>query len=154
MSSYVEKVMVPGESLCYRGQASLWAHFGRLFMAVFFIITGAALAYSTQVIWLAALALIGLWLFLLVYIQVKSTELAITNKRIIVKFGFIRRDTTEINLLKVESVQVEQTLLGRILNFGTIIVSAGGGPMAPVPYIHAPLEFRKHFVMATDQQQA
>ncbi len=154
MSSYVEKVLIDGESLLYRGHPSLWAYAGKILFAAVFVVGGLIGTTMTGHLFMLGLSFVGALLLLVVYINYKSVELAITNKRIIVKFGFIRRDTTEINLSKVESVQVEQPLVGRMLNFGTIIVSAGGGPMAPVPYIHEPLAFRKHFMMATDQRQA
>lgn len=153
MSSYVEKVLIEGESLRYRGLPSLWAYFGKLLVATLIFVGGVVGAMLSGQKFMLGLCFVSALLFIVVYINYHSIELAITNKRIIVKFGFIRRDTTEINLSKVESVQVEQPLIGRLLNFGTIIVSAGGGPMAPVPHIRAPLEFRKQFMMATDQRQ-
>jgi len=153
MSSYVEKVLIEGENLNFRGHPSLWAYFGKMLFAALFVIGGIVGAVMTGKTFMLGLCFVGALLLLVVYVNYKSVELAITNKRIIVKFGFIRRDTTEINLVKVESVQVEQALLGRLLNFGTVIVSAGGGPMASVPNIHAPLEFRKQFMMATDARQ-
>ncbi len=74
-----------------------------------------------------------------------TTELAITNKRVIAKFGFIRRNTVEINISKIESIQIDQGIRGRIFNFGSIIVSGAGNPVAPIPGISSPLEFRKMF---------
>ena len=74
-----------------------------------------------------------------------TTELAITNKRVIAKFGLIRRNTVEMNISKVESIQVDQGILGRIFNFGSVLVSGAGDPKAPIPGISHPLKFRKMF---------
>ena len=79
-----------------------------------------------------------------------TTELAITNKRVIAKFGLIRRYTVEMNISKVESIQVEQGLIGRIFNFGTVIVAGAGDPKAPIIGISTPLEFRKMFFEAQE----
>ena len=75
-----------------------------------------------------------------------TTELAITNKKIIAKFGFIKRDTIELLLPRAESVQVNQSILGRMFNYGSVIVSGAGNPQAPVPGIDSPIEFRKRFM--------
>lgn len=108
-------------------------------------------------IWsLAALLLLGL-IFLAFYglgllfwiaaaIRYFTTELAITNKRVIAKFGLISRSTIEINLQKIESIQINQGILGRIFNFGSIVVSGAGNPQAPIPGISNPLQFRRAFV--------
>jgi uncharacterized membrane protein YdbT with pleckstrin-like domain len=74
-----------------------------------------------------------------------TTELAITNKRVIAKFGLIRRNTIEMNISKVESIQVDQGILGRMFNFGSILVAGAGDPKAPIPGISEPLKFRKMF---------
>lgn len=74
----------------------------------------------------------------------KTTELAITNRRIIVKTGFIRRTTFEMNRSKVESVFVDQGILGRALNFGTIRFKGVGASVESFPNINRPIEFRGH----------
>jgi uncharacterized membrane protein YdbT with pleckstrin-like domain len=154
MDSYVEKVLISGEKLLHTGHVSWWTQFTAV--ATSLLLLAGALTWQlmrpTPILPLLLL-LTSAVIFLVAYIKQRSTELAITNKRIIVKRGFIRRDTIEINLVKVESLQVEQNLLGRMLNFGDIIVSAGGGPMAPVSGIADPLVFRRHFNEATDQSQ-
>jgi uncharacterized membrane protein YdbT with pleckstrin-like domain len=80
----------------------------------------------------------------------RSTELAVTNKRVITKFGFIQRDTVELNIQKVESVQVQQGIMGRMLDFGTIVIAGGGNPQAPVPGIRDPMGFRRAFLEAQE----
>jgi len=81
-----------------------------------------------------------------------TTELAITNKRVIAKFGLIRRDTIEINLPKIESIRVEQGILGRIFGFGSVLVAGAGNPQAPIPGISAPIRFRNRFFEVQEKQ--
>ena len=67
-------------------------------------------------------------------IHVLTTELALTNRRIIAKSGLIRRNTIELKTNRVESLEVNQGILGRIFNFGSIVVKGVGGSHAPIPY--------------------
>jgi len=73
-----------------------------------------------------------------------TTEIVVTNRRVITKSGFIRRTTTEMHMDKVESVDVEQSVLGRILDFGDVVVRGTGSGLEPIPWIAAPMELRKH----------
>lgn len=73
-----------------------------------------------------------------------STELAVTDRRVIYKAGILARHTLEMNRSKVESVDVDQSLLGRLLGFGTIIVRGTGGSLEPIRMISDPLTFRSH----------
>jgi len=73
-----------------------------------------------------------------------------SNKRVIAKFGFISRKTVELNISKVESIQVNQGFLGRIFNFGTLVISGAGNPQAPIPGISDPMAFRRAFMESQD----
>jgi uncharacterized membrane protein YdbT with pleckstrin-like domain len=86
-----------------------------------------------------------LTLFIAPLIDKYTDEFAITNKRIIVKTGLISRRTLEMNLSKIESVNVDQGILGRILGYGTIRIIGTGGTKEAFPKILNPLEFRKKF---------
>jgi uncharacterized membrane protein YdbT with pleckstrin-like domain len=94
---------------------------------------------------------LGLILLVVAWIRRKSTELAITNKRVIAKFGFVSRDTIEINLQKIETVQVHQTVRGRMLNYGTIMIAGGGTPQEPIPGVADPMAFRRAFLEAQEK---
>jgi hypothetical protein len=72
-----------------------------------------------------------------------TTECVLTDKRVLAKTGFIRRDSVELLLKKVEGLQVNQSILGRIFNFGTISVSGTGGSRSNFPGLENPLEFRR-----------
>lgn len=95
----------------------------------------------------------GLWFTGEAFVKRQSTELAVTSKRIIAKFGFIRRSTIELNHSKVESFHVEQGVLGRILGFGTLSINGTGGGITPIPGIGDPLGFRRKAMEAIDAFQ-
>ena len=135
MASYVEGALVKDERVVYIGRVSMWSLSLPIFLGLVLLpLFGAGLVF-----WLIA------------WVRYKTTELAITNKRVIAKFGFISRRTVEINIHKVESIQVDQSMLGRIFNFGTLLISGAGDPQAPITGISDPMAFRKAFMEAQDQ---
>lgn len=73
-----------------------------------------------------------------------------TNKRVISKIGLFRRITDELSLSKVESVKVDQGIIGRIFNFGTVSIIGTGGSRAVMKPIVSPVEFRKIVQEALD----
>jgi len=83
-----------------------------------------------------------LWL-LISYIRQRTSEFAVTDKRVIIKLGWLSRRTIEINMSRVESVQVDQDIFGRFLNYGTITVIGTGGTKEPFTLIDDPLAFRR-----------
>ncbi len=87
------------------------------------------------------LLLIGIWRAARVGAVHLTNEMALTDKRIIGKSGVIRRDSLDVGLAFVSGVIVNQSILGRMLNYGTIVVR-GGGNTVPFPYIQDPLKFR------------
>ena len=108
------------------------------------LISGEKVVYETRLHWIVFLSLRGLltlWIWPL--IEYWTSEFAITNKRVIVKMGLIRRQTLELNLQRVESVSVDQTIMGRILGYGTLTIIGTGGTREPFRRIAHPLEFRK-----------
>ena len=135
--SYIDESLVEGEKLIHRARVSWWSQFWLLFLGI-----------------LTLVVVVGLVFLIWAWIRVRSTELAITNRRIIAKFGFVKRHTVEINLDKVEALKVEQGVWGRILNFGTIFISGAGTSVAPIPDIADPLVFRRKFMEATNRPLA
>jgi uncharacterized membrane protein YdbT with pleckstrin-like domain len=75
-------------------------------------------------------------------IQRNSTEMAVTNHRVIIKVGLVGRRTVELLLSKVESIEVKETGLGRMLGYGTIVVIGTGGTPEPFYRVAHPLDFR------------
>lgn len=71
-----------------------------------------------------------------------STEMAVTNHRVIIKVGLVGRRTIEMLLSKIESIEVKETAFGRMLGYGTIVVIGTGGTPEPFHQVAHPLEFR------------
>ncbi len=127
--SYIQQSLIKGEQIVLQARVSWWSQLPLLILGFLFLpVMGFGL-----LLWGIALA------------RYFTTEMAITNKRVIAKFGFVSRRTVEINLQRIESIQVHQSLLGRLFNFGSIIVSGAGNPQAPIPGISDPLGFRRSF---------
>lgn len=129
--SYIENNLISGESIQARAR-----------MSPMLLAPGVVL---TIVLFLAyhALAIVGLILLLMEVITFLTTEFAITNKRIIGKVGLIRRDTLELDLSKVESLGIDQGILGRILGYGVAKVRGTGGTLFQAPGIAAPNVFKR-----------
>jgi uncharacterized membrane protein YdbT with pleckstrin-like domain len=132
--SYIDESLIEGETVLHRGRVSWWSQFGLILLGIITLI-----------------AVVGLVFLVWAWVRVRSTEVAITNRRVIAKFGFIKRHTVEINLEKVEALRVEQGFWGRLLNYGTIFVSGAGSSVAPFPDIADPLVFRRKFMEATSR---
>jgi uncharacterized membrane protein YdbT with pleckstrin-like domain len=148
--NYVRRVLQPGESLVHATRmhpiiflpALLW------FAAVLVLLIAAFSVSGDLRIGAEALAvfcaIFGLFSVVPALIRRASTELAVTDRRVIYKSGVLARHTLEMNRSKVESVDVDQSLLGRILGFGTITVRGTGGSLEPIRMISDPLTFRSH----------
>jgi uncharacterized membrane protein YdbT with pleckstrin-like domain len=97
-------------------------------------------------LWIAAaiFALLALSAGLRAFVRRATTEFAVTDYRVIYKTGLLGRHTLEMNRSKVESVDVDQSILGRLLGYGTIIVRGTGGSLEPIRHIAEPLQFRSH----------
>lgn len=103
--------------------------------------------YRTRKHWTTFLTLSGLFtLFIYPAIQRATSEYAVTNKRVIVKTGLVWRETFEMTLGKIESIGVEQSLLGRMLGYGSISISGTGSNTVTFTNIDHPMEFRKAYV--------
>lgn len=101
--------------------------------------------FSMQIYQVAALSVfvVGIFLLLRAYIDYETSEYGVTDKRILMKIGWIQRTSLEIFLGKVEAVLVDQTIPGRVLNYGTIIIVGTGGTRDPFYNVPDPLSFRK-----------
>lgn len=148
---YAEKVLQPGEEVAYRARLH-WIIYGGAIVAA--AVAGALLIASVAapgrhvrislfaaaviVVLVAAVQASAAWL------KQKTTEILVTNRRIIVKQGVMSLNTIEMNIDKVESVQVHQDLLGRLFDFGTLIVRGVGAGLEPVRNVAQPLDFHRH----------
>lgn len=135
MASYIEEALISDERVLYTGNISLWS---------------LSHLIAAGIVLLPVFG-IGLAFLLVAWIRYKTTELAVTNKRVIAKSGFISRHTVEININKVDGIQVMQSIPGRLFNFGSLIISGTGAQQAPIPGISNPLDFRRAFMTAQDE---
>ena len=153
--SYVEQHLIPGESIQYQTKLHWIVVFGHFTSAVFFALLGIGIlvarltatrgaSTSSAMYWASLLCLmIAALLVAAGYFRRNATEMAVTNKRVIVKTGIADRRTVELLLSRIESVAVEEHPLGRILGYGTVIVRGIGGTPEVFQNIQHPLEFRE-----------
>jgi uncharacterized membrane protein YdbT with pleckstrin-like domain len=110
------------------------------------LIKDESIVFETKYHWVIFFSLKSLFTFTIApLLQRALSEFVITNRRIIIKTGFIARSTFEMNLSKIESVNVDQTVTGRILNYGSITIIGTGGTRETFHNISKPLNFRKAF---------
>jgi Bacterial membrane flanked domain. len=137
--SYTQKTLLPEEKILYYTKPH-YIIFSQVLAWLALAMTASKFGYSTLLI--IILLLMSFFGFIGSLIGYYCSEYAITNKRIVMKVGFIRRKSLEIFLGRVEGVYIEQSIIGRILNFGTIIIAGVGGTKNPFFYIPDPLKFR------------
>lgn len=153
--SYIQKVLQPGETLVYVTRLH-WLVYVRAVIFLVIAVAFAAAGYYAggQDFLNAGLAAAGFFLFLAVVsaihaaIKRASTELAVTDHRVIFKRGIVSRYTIEMARSKVESVDVVQSVGGRIFNYGTILVRGTGGSLEPFRNIENPLRLRSAITAA------
>jgi uncharacterized membrane protein YdbT with pleckstrin-like domain len=148
--NYVRRVLQPGETVTHATQlhsviflpAILWFAVAIVLLIVALTLNGDLRIGGEALATFAAI--FGLVAGIPALIRRITTELAVTDRRVIYKSGVLSRHTLEMNRSKVESVDVDQSVLGRILNFGTIVVRGTGGSLEPIRMIGDPLTFRSH----------
>lgn len=134
MASYVDSNLMSGETVLYRAHVSKWS--------------------LTPLILLGVVLLpvfgIGLIVLLVAWINYRTTEFAVTDRRIIAKTGFVSRRTVEMFLDKVETLNIDQSIAARIFDFGTVTIRGTGATSEPIRSISDPLALRRHFMDAAD----
>jgi uncharacterized membrane protein YdbT with pleckstrin-like domain len=146
---YVDRVLQEGERVLYVATISrvlyvpaflMWAVAGVLIFLVsappgirVFVVIAAVLIFG-----------IGVVSFLRAWFYRMTTEIAVTDRRVIYKRGLVRRYTVEMHMDKVESVDVDQSIWGRLLNYGDVMVHGTGAGFEPLRMIDHPLELRNH----------
>lgn len=140
--SFIAKYLNIGENIVYRANLH-WVIF--LKPMFFILLTVMSIFIENKGAYIGYLFL-GIAVFLLVspLINYFTSEFAVTNKRVIIKVGFIERRSLEILLPKVEAIHVDQSIIGRILGFGTITITGTGGMKEPFHGISSPLRFRQY----------
>jgi uncharacterized membrane protein YdbT with pleckstrin-like domain len=145
--SYVDDNLLPSEEVVYRAHLHWVIYLGSLLGIVFgLVLLAAAMVLEKNVALLATgglILLVALVAFFRRWLVARTSEFAVTNKRVLIKVGFVQRHSLELLLQKVEGIGVDQDLKGRIFNYGTIVVTGTGGTKEEFDNISHPLEFRK-----------
>lgn len=159
--AYVEKILLPDERIVYAAvlhwviylhglvitaSAGLIAFFSNPFLCLAF---GERLGNQfTKPFGLLAMiaVIVGAALLLGAYIRQTSTEIVITNKRLIAKYGFVSRTTYEILINRITGANFDQTVIGRLMGFGTILVHGAGGEISPIDHVADPQLFYRALV--------
>ena len=135
---YIETNLLPGETLLARARL----HRVVFAKAVVVALLGAAVLYFHLVAGVIVL-LIALAMAVPPLAASTSSEFGVTNRRVVIKTGVVRRRTLELLLRQVEAISVDQTVMGRVLNYGTIALTGTGGVREEFHNIARPLEFRR-----------
>jgi uncharacterized membrane protein YdbT with pleckstrin-like domain len=150
--SYASKHLIPDEKLLYETRLSWVVLFWPVIVPSLILLgLGGYLVYHYANADVDNMKEIGVGLIVIAALvfgigltKRNATEMAVTNKRVLIKQGVFGRRTLEILLQKIESIAVEESMSGRILGFGTVIVRGTGGTPEPFKKMAHPLEFRRH----------
>ena len=165
--SYVAKHLIDGETIAYETRLHWVVLLVPLVLSLLFDLTGAALlvlsmrspggkgaaSEGTLIAGVALLAVGTVFLARGVLLR-NATEMTVTNKRVFVKVGLAARRTVELLLSRVESIGVEETMMGRMLGYGTVIVRGTGGTPEVFNMVDHPLEFRTQVQQQIEKSQA
>jgi uncharacterized membrane protein YdbT with pleckstrin-like domain len=151
MGRYIDDILQPGEKVLYSTNAH-WIFYlpaitGWIVAIVLFLLSRQTTTESIVLLCLAASAVVAiaaLYWSGKAWFHRWTTETDVTNLRVIHKTGFITRKTFEMSLDKVESVDVNQSIAGRLLNYGDVTVRGVGEGAETIDTIASPLEFRNH----------
>jgi uncharacterized membrane protein YdbT with pleckstrin-like domain len=149
MGRYIDEILQPGEKVLYSTSAH-WMFYlpaiGAWMVALILLILSRATATEGIVLLClsaaAVVAIAALYWTVRAWFHRWTTETDVTNLRVVHKTGFITRKTFEMSLDKVESVDVNQSILGRILNYGDVTILGVGEGKQTIATIASPLAFR------------
>ncbi|MGN6117884.1 MAG: PH domain-containing protein [Nitrobacter sp.] len=151
MGRYIDDILQPGEKVLYSTNVH-WIFYlpaiAAWIVAFAFLVGSRLVVTETPMLLCLSLAvisaLVALYWMLKAWFHRWTTETDVTNLRVVHKEGFIKRQTFEMSLDKVESVDVNQTILGRILNYGDVTIRGVGEGEKDIATIASPLAFRSH----------
>jgi uncharacterized membrane protein YdbT with pleckstrin-like domain len=154
MGRYIDDILQPGEKLLYSTNLH-WVFYlpGLVGWAVSIaLLIGSRMVTPDSLVLVclvlsAAAALVAFYLSFRAWFKRWTTETDVTSLRVVHKEGFIKRRTFEMSLDKVESVDVNQSILGRILNYGDVTIRGVGEGVEKIKTIASPLAFR-NFITA------
>jgi uncharacterized membrane protein YdbT with pleckstrin-like domain len=165
--SYVEKHLIEGETIIYETRLHWFVLIAPIALGSLFALTGVgmfalsgrtsadqAAAHQSLLAIGAAFSLVALVFIVRGVVMRNATEMTVTNKRVFVKVGLAARRTIELLLSRVESIGVEESVMGRMLGYGTVIVHGTGGTPEVFNMIAHPLEFRTQVQQQIEKSQA
>jgi uncharacterized membrane protein YdbT with pleckstrin-like domain len=149
MGRYIDEILQPGEKVLYSTNAH-WMFYlpaiaAWIVAVVLFLLSRTTITEGIVLLWLSAaavVAVVALYWTAKAWFHRWTTETDVTNLRVIHKTGFVTRKTFEMSLDKVESVDVNQSILGRILNYGDVTILGVGEGKQTIATIASPLAFR------------
>jgi hypothetical protein len=153
---YVERHLLPNERVVYKTRL----HWVAFLKPAVIVLAGVVLAAIIRRLWLdppwlwligAVPVVIGAGSGFVRFVEVMTSEFAVTTTRLIFKVGLVARYTTELLLSKAESIGVTQTLMGRLLNYGDLTVTGTGGAREVFRRVADPIGFRNHVQHASVQ---
>jgi uncharacterized membrane protein YdbT with pleckstrin-like domain len=164
--SYVEKHLIEGETIIYETRLHWIMLIGPVLLGLLFGLTGvgmfvlSARATGDKSMGHEPLIVLGAAFFVVALLFIgrgvlmrNATEMTVTNKRVFVKVGLAARRTIELLLSRVESIGVEESVMGRMLGYGTVIVHGTGGTPEVFNRIAHPLEFRTQVQQQIEKSQ-
>ena len=150
---YVERHLLPDERVLYKTRLHWVLYLKAMLLTLVGIVLAIILAQVADPPWAwyvgVGVAVIGILWWLVRWIELRTSEFAVTSMRLIFKVGLVARYTTELLLAKVESISVTQGLLGRMLNYGDLIVTGTGGAREVFARVHDPVGFRNEVQRAS-----
>ena len=154
--SYVEKHLIEEETVVYATGLHWIVLLREIILSLLFGAAGVALlvvaaksrndanGQSTPMMIGGIILLVVAAIFIISgVLKRNATEMAVTDKRVVIKVGLAGRRTIELLLQKVESIGVEESMMGRILGYGTVVIRGTGGTPEPFDNVSHPIEFRK-----------
>jgi uncharacterized membrane protein YdbT with pleckstrin-like domain len=138
--SYLKHVLQPGETVRYQGSVHWILYLPPIFLSVIGVVAAATGPVGLMIA--AGCFAIALILALRAWFIRWTTEIAVTDLRVIYAQGFIQRRSVEVNMDKIESVDVDQSVLGRLLNYGNVTIHGTGTTLEPLRNVDRPIEFR------------
>ncbi len=151
--SYIKRVLQSGETILFTSRMH-WVLYLPGLLVLVVGLAGLILLPNRQAGGLflyASLAVVAIALVVLFLAWIKrvTTEIAVTNRRLIFKEGFISRRTMEMNLDKIESIDVNQSVIARLMGYGTIVVRGTGSGLEPLKVVDEPIALRNSVMNAS-----
>ena len=151
MGRYIDEILQPGEKVLYSTNAH-WMFYlpaiaAWILALILVLLSRTTITEGIVLLCLSAAAVVAiaaLYWTAQAWFHRWTTETDVTNLRVVHKAGFIKRRTFEMSLDKVESVDVNQSILGRIMNYGDVTVRGVGEGAETIKTIASPLEFRNY----------